>query len=172
MPSPRWATPRTTGYIIHEVCASLFAEIRYVDDSATIAPIEITDNREDSFITDKANLPTNFTKLGKWIMIRGGSWVFSKKEKGKNDVYAHFHLKSQVTADDIINRLSFKVMHLGGLKINKKPLKAMEMETPMILLIVCNGTDQGSITANIKQMMEIAYEDIDVEGMLPEEFEN
>jgi hypothetical protein len=153
-------------------CASLFAKILVVDDSAAIAPIEITDDREDSYITDKVNLPTNFTKLGKWIMISRGSWVFSKKEKGKNNVYAHFRLKSQVVAEDIINRVSFEFTRLGGLKINKKPMQAMEMETPMMLLFVCNETDQGSITRDIKQVMEIAYGDINVEGMMPKEFEN
>jgi hypothetical protein len=95
--------------------------------------------------------------------------VFSKKEKGKNDVYACFRLKLQVAAEDIINQVSFKFMHLGGSKSNKKPMQAMETETPMMLLFVCNGTDQGSITADIKQMLKIAYGDIDVEGMMPEE---
>jgi hypothetical protein len=55
-------------------------------------------------------------------------------------------------------------MHLGGSKINKKPIEAMEMETPMMLLFLCNGTDQGSITTDIKQMLEIAHEDIEVGG--------
>ncbi len=115
-------------------CASLFAKILYVDDSAAIAPIEITDDREDSYITDKVNLSTNFTRLGKWIMISGGSWIFSKKENGKVDMYARFCLKLQVATEDIINRISFEFTHLGGLKINKKPMQAMETETPMMLL--------------------------------------
>jgi hypothetical protein len=97
-------------------CASLFAEILYVDHTAAIAPIEITDNRKDSYITDKASLPANFTKLGKWIMISRGSWVFKKKEKGSNDVYTRFHLKSQVAANNIINQVSFEVTCLGGSK--------------------------------------------------------
>jgi hypothetical protein len=105
-------------------------------------------------------------------MISGGSCVFSKKEKGKNDMYACFCQKSQVAAEDIINQLSFKFTCLGGLKINKNPMQAMETDTPMMLLFVCNGTDQGSIMRDIKQMMEIAYGDIDVEGMMPKEFEN
>ena len=46
-----------------------------------------------------ADLPTNFTKLGKYVMISGGSWVFNKKEKGSNDVYTRFRLKSQVEAE-------------------------------------------------------------------------
>jgi hypothetical protein len=46
-------------------CVSLFTKIFYVDDSTVIAPIEITNDREDSYITNKVNLPTNFTKLGK-----------------------------------------------------------------------------------------------------------
>ncbi len=54
-------------------CMSLFAEILYVDDSTAIAPIKITNDIEDSYITNKVNLPTNFTKIGKWIMISGGS---------------------------------------------------------------------------------------------------
>ena len=32
-------------------CASLFAKILYVDDSTVIAPIEITNEREDSYMT-------------------------------------------------------------------------------------------------------------------------
>jgi hypothetical protein len=153
-------------------CASLFAEILYVNYTAAIAPRVITDDSEDSYITNKTNLPTNFTKLGKWIMISGGSWVFNKKDKGNNDVYACFHLKSQVAADDIISQVSFEFMHLGGSKINKKPMQAIETETPMMLLFVCNGTDQGSIMTDIKQMLEIAYEDIEVDEMMPEEFKN
>ncbi len=39
-------------------------------------------------------------------MISGGSWVFNKKEKGSNDVYVHFRLKSQISAEDIINLVS------------------------------------------------------------------
>jgi hypothetical protein len=64
-------------------CVSLFAGILYVDDTAAIAPIEITDDREDSYITNKASLPANFTKLGKWIMISKGSWGFQQKGKVK-----------------------------------------------------------------------------------------
>ncbi len=48
----------------------------------------------------------------------------------------------------------------------------METETPMMLLFMCNGIDQGSITTDIKQMLEIAHENINVEGMMPEEYKN
>ncbi len=82
---------------------ALFGEIFYVDNTACIAPLEITDNNEDNYISDKAKLPSNFMILGKWIMISGGSWVFNKKEKGSSNVYARFHLKSQVPTEDIIN---------------------------------------------------------------------
>jgi hypothetical protein len=51
----------------------LFGKILYVGDTAGIAPLEITDNNKDNFIHDKSKLPSNFTKLGKWIMISGGS---------------------------------------------------------------------------------------------------
>jgi hypothetical protein len=87
---------------------ALFGEILYVDDTACIAPLEITDNNNDNYISEKAKLPSNFTKLGKWIMISGGSWVFNRKEKGSRDVYARFRLKSQVPTEEIINRVSFE----------------------------------------------------------------
>ncbi len=51
-------------------------------------------------------------------------------------------------------------------------MQAMETETPMMLLFVRNRTDQGSIMMNIKQMFEIAHEDIDVNRMMPKEFKN
>ncbi len=67
---------------------SLFGKILYVDGTTGITPLEITEDNKDNFIHDKLKLPSNFTRLGKWIMIRGDSWVFSKKEKGSNNVYA------------------------------------------------------------------------------------
>jgi hypothetical protein len=88
--------------------AALFNEIKYVDDTAAIAPINIYDDSKDNFIVDRSGLPDNFTKLGKWLMISGGSWVFEKKEKGNGKVFARFHLKSQEKADEIINRVSFE----------------------------------------------------------------
>ena len=47
-------------------------------------------------------------------MISGGSWVFNKKEKGSNDVYGQFRLKSQIPTEDIINRVLFKFSRVWG----------------------------------------------------------
>ncbi len=77
---------RMTSFI--KCVTALLGEMLYVNDTAMIAPINITDNNKASFIKTKADLPTNFTKLGKHIMISRGSWVFNIKEKGSNNVYA------------------------------------------------------------------------------------
>ncbi len=42
----------------------------------------------------------------------------------------------------------------------------------MMLLFVSNGTEHSSISADLKQLLELAYDDIDTEGMMPEEYEN
>ncbi len=83
-------------------------------------------------------------------MISGGSWVFNNKEKGSSDVYARFRLKSQVPTEEIINRVSFKFTHLGGTKLYKKQMQAMEMEIPMMLLFVSNRTEHSSIVLDMK----------------------
>ncbi len=150
----------------------LFNEIKYVDNTAAIAPINIHDNSKDNFIVDRSGLPDNFTKLGKWLMISGGSWVFEKKEKGNGKVFSRFRLMSQEKADKIINRVSFEFNQLGGSWLSKKTMQAMETETPMMLLFVCNGTDQSSIATNLRHMLDIAYKDINEEGMMPEQYEN
>jgi hypothetical protein len=82
--------------------SALFGKILYIDDTAMIAPISIT-AEADTYIKSKSDLPTNFTKLRQYIMISGGSWVFNKKAKGSNNVYARFKLKSQVETDKIVN---------------------------------------------------------------------
>jgi hypothetical protein len=82
---------------------ALLGKMLYVNSKAMIAPTAITDDDSSSYISSKANIPTNFTKLGKHIMISRGSWVFHKKERGKNNIYACFHLKSQILTEDIIN---------------------------------------------------------------------
>ncbi len=144
----------------------------YVNKTAMIASIDITNNDVASFIKTKADLPSNFTKLGKHIMISSGSWVFNKKEKGSNDVYSRFRLKSQIQTEDIINRVSFQFSRVGGKNIFKKQHQAMETETLLMLLFVCNGTDQSSILSDTQQMLDLAYDDIESNGMMPEEFEN
>jgi hypothetical protein len=98
---------------------ALLGEILCVDHMAKIATISITDN-ESHYISSKADLPTNFTKLGQHVMISSGSWVFNKKEKESNSVYARFRLKSQVSTEEIINRVFFEFSHLGGKNLYKK----------------------------------------------------
>ncbi len=98
---------------------ALLGEMLYVNEMAMIAPIDITDNDATSFIKTKADLPANFTKLGKHIMISSGSWVFNKKKKGNNDVYGCFRLKSQIPTEDIIHRVSFEFSWVGGKNIFK-----------------------------------------------------
>jgi hypothetical protein len=130
---------RMTSFI--KCLTALLGEMLYVDNTAMIAPIDITNNNEASFIKTKLDLPMNFTKLGKHIMISGGSWVFNKKEKGSNDVYTRFRLKSQIPTEDIINQVSFESSCVGGKNLFKKQHQAMETETPLMLLFVCNGAE-------------------------------
>jgi hypothetical protein len=151
---------------------ALLGKMLYVDDTAMIAPIDITDDDDAHFIKTNTDIPSNFTKLGKHIMISGGSWVFNKKEKGSNDVYGRFRLKSQIPTEDIINRVSFKFSRVGGKNIFKKQHQAMETETPLMLLFLCNGTDHSSILNDTRQMLDLAYDNIKTNGMMPEEFDN
>ena len=104
-------------------------------------------------------------------MISGGSWVFNKKENGNNDVYGRFRLKSQIPTEDMINRVSFEFSRVGGKNLYKKQHQAMETETPLMLLFVCNGTDHSSILSDTRQMLDLAYDNIEINGMMPEEFE-
>jgi hypothetical protein len=150
---------------------ALFGEILYVNDTAKIATITITKD-ESSYIGSKADLPTNFTKLRQCIMISGSSWVFNKKAKGSNDVYARFRLKSQVNTDEIVNQVSFEFSRLGGKNLQKKQHQAMETKTPLMLLFVCNSMDQASIISDTKQMLDTALDNIKQNGMLPKEYEN
>ena len=105
-------------------------------------------------------------------MISGDSWVFNKKEKGSNDVYGRFRLKSQIITEDIINRVSFEFSRVGGKIIFRKQHQAMKTETPLMLLFICNGTDHRSILSDTRQMLNLVYDDIETNRMMPEEFDN
>jgi hypothetical protein len=67
--------------------------------------------------------------------------------------------------------VSFEFTWLGRTKIYKKPMQTMETETPMMLLFVSNGTNNGSITSDMGQLLELAYNNIKMGCMLPEEYE-
>jgi hypothetical protein len=73
--------------------AVLFREILYINNAAKIATISITEDKSN-YIGSKADIPANFTKLGQYVMIIRGSWVFNKKAKGNNNIYTRFRLKS------------------------------------------------------------------------------
>jgi hypothetical protein len=150
---------------------ALFGKMLYIDETAMIAPISITDNDQASYISNKADLPTNFAKLGKHIMISGGRWVFNKK-KGSNDVYTSLRLKLQIPIKDIINRVSFEFTRLGRKNLHKKQHQAMKTEMPLMLLFVCNGANQESILSDTKQILNLAYDNIKENKMMPKEFEN
>jgi hypothetical protein len=105
-------------------------------------------------------------------MISGGSWVFNKKEKGSNNVYARFRLKSQVNTEEIINQVSFEFSCLGGKNLYKKQHQVMETETPLMLLFICKGTDQASIVSDTKQMLDTALDNIEQNRIMPKDFEN
>jgi hypothetical protein len=143
----------------------------HIDDTAKIATISFTED-ESHYISSKADLPTNFTKLGQYVMISGGSWMFNKKKKGRNNLYARFRLKSQVDTKEIVNQVSFEFSCLGGKNLQKKQHQAMETEMPLMLLFMCNGTDQASIISDTKQMLDTMLGDIKQNGILPEEFKN
>ncbi len=153
--------------------SSLFGEILLVDEKAAIAPIAISNDNPEDMILDKANIPLNYTKLSRWVMLSGGSWVFNKKDRGKsNDIYARFCLKSQVPAEDMVSQVSFEFSPIGSIRVYKKQHQAMETETPVMLLFVSNGTEPKSIANDVTQMLDMAFDNVDQEGMLPEEFEN
>ena len=61
---------------------------------------------------------------------------------------------------------------MRGSRLNKKSMQAMETETPIMLLFVSNGTDHSSISADMRQILDIAYQDLDEESMMPEQYEN
>jgi hypothetical protein len=48
----------------------------------------------------------------------------------------------------------------------------METETPTMLLYVSNGPNPKSIMHDITQMLDTAFDSIDQEGMMPEEFKH
>ncbi len=68
--------------------------------------------------------------------------------------------------------MSFEFTCLGGAKIYKKQMQATETETPMMLLFVSNGTELNSIATDMKQLLELAYDNIETECMMPEEYKN
>ena len=105
--APLGATKDERMNLIVKCIRALLGEFLYVDDTAMIATLSITNDRS-LYITSKADLPINFTKLWKYVMISGRSWVLNKKEKGSNGVYARFRLKSQVETEEIVNGVSFE----------------------------------------------------------------
>ncbi len=51
-------------------------------------------------------------------------------------------------------------------------MQAMETEMLMKLLFVSNGTEHSSISTDMKQLLDLAYDNIETELMMPEEYEN
>jgi hypothetical protein len=85
-------------------------------------------------------------------------------------MYACFNIKSTVPVNEMVTRVTFEFLQLGGSKLYKKQNQAIETETPMMLLFVSKGTDPQSVASDITQKLETAYDSIEMDGMMPEEF--
>jgi hypothetical protein len=87
-----------------------------MDGKVVITPIKITNDKAEDLITDKSNIPSIFTKLGKWLMMSGGSLVFNK---AISNVYARLCLKSTVLVEDMVTRVFFAFSCISGSKIQE-----------------------------------------------------
>ena len=67
--------------------------------AAAIAPIEITNDKKEDMLSNKTDIPDNYTKLGKWLLLSGGSWVFNK---ANSNVYGRFRIKSTVPVEEML----------------------------------------------------------------------
>ncbi len=152
---------------VHYV-STLFEEILIVDKKADIAPVEITNNKAKDLITNRSNIPTKFTKLAKWLSMRKGSGVFNKKD---SNVYTRFRLKLTVSVEMVMH-VCLEFLEIGRSHLYKKQNQAMETETPMMLLFVNNGSGPQSISSDLDQMLQMAYEIIEINSMMPEEFKH
>jgi hypothetical protein len=91
--------------------------------------------------------------------------------KANNKVYTCFCIKPTVPIKEMVLRVSFKFSCLGGSKLYIKQNQAMETEIPMLLLFVSNSTNPLCITSDITQILETAYNNSEMDGMMPEEFD-
>jgi hypothetical protein len=55
---------------------------------------------------------------------------------------------------------------------DKKQMQAIETETPTMLLFISNRTVHSSIYTDLRQLLELAYDNIESELMMPEEYKN
>ncbi len=51
----------------------MFGKILIIDNKAVIVPILISNEHQEDFITNKANIPSNFTKFGKGLISAVGA---------------------------------------------------------------------------------------------------
>jgi hypothetical protein len=67
----------------------------------------------------------------------------------------------------MISSVSFEFSCLGSKNLYLKQHQAMETEAPIMPLFVCNGTDTASIMADMKQMLDSAYDVLFFWTLLP-----
>jgi hypothetical protein len=97
--------------------STLYAQILLVDKKAAIAPIKITNDKKKDMMAERSEIPRHFMKIGKWLMMKGGCWVFNEKD---SNIYDCFWLKSMVPVGRMVTRVLFEFSRLGGSKLYKK----------------------------------------------------
>ena len=85
--------------------AALLGEILLVNEKAAITPINITNDKKEDMLSNKADIPDNYTKLGRWLLLSGSSWVFNK---ANSNVYSRFGIKSTVLVEEMLTRVSIE----------------------------------------------------------------
>ncbi len=164
---------------------TLVQNVLKVDKKAAFHPVAegCTDM---PLILNVKDVPSDITDLGAYALINGGSKAFvarppkGQKQKGRKNpknlvdptLYPTLALSSDVPTETILNRVCHAWSKEGGEWLRIKELQSLGTGTEYYIFEVYNYCNSKMIARELRDMLELAKEDLSVKGRLSEGFES
>ncbi len=141
----------------HRIISHLLTQLIDVDDSVAILPMEPLSSSEP--IRAPSQLPTNWTKLGRYIYLKGGAYSF----RSRNDHQGHrkhpepwlvFHLASKKETSHILQSVSIEFERVNGRNIRVKSCQEFDSYTPLMFPFLYNKSHLPSLMAQLRDLLE------------------
>ncbi len=140
----------------HKILAHLFTQLLDVDDQAAILPIDLLSSLDP--IRMVPQLPSNWTKLGKFIYLKGGAYSFRSRTaqtggRKHPEPWLVFCLASQKDTSYLLQSVSVEFEWVNRRTIRVKSCQSFNSYTPLMFPFLFNKAHLPSLIVQLQDLM-------------------
>lgn len=140
----------------HRIIAHLFSQFLDVDPDATLLPAE--PSQALTPIRMVSQLPSNWTKLGRFVHLKGGAYSLRPRNSNNGDrkqaePWLVFRLASEMETKALLQAVSVEFERMNGRTIRVKACQSFTSHTPIMFPFMFNKAHLPSLISQLRELL-------------------